>query len=452
MPLAKFCRQIVVGGCFLVGATVALAETSALEPAPWSQFRGPAGDGVADAGFDLTLVGNSDRLAWRTEIPGVGWSSPVTDGGRIFLTSSIATKASAEQKRRALAGKQFASIKDVAGSVELLAFCLDTESGEIVWQRSLATIDSPSPIHPMNSYASPTPVVADDRVIFHFGGYGTWAVHTGDGETIWQQRLVVDDSVGPGSSPARYRDQLIIPCDGIDRQFVASLSIETGEVVWQTPRPPMRSNNGEFQKAYSTPTLINVDSRPQAIVPAAQWLVAYDPANGEEIWRADCDDGFSNATMAIPVGDVVVFSTGFSTPELVAVDPRGRGDVTASHIRWRQSRGAPSKPSLATDGRGLYTITDNGILHAIDPATGQLRWRQRLGGTYSASPLVAGETAMIADHDGKVTVFGLGDQYRGISSVEMGEQIMASPLPIDGDIVLRTRAALYRYRTSPSSP
>lgn len=418
------------------------------EPA-WTQFRGPDGDGVVDTDLDLTVIGDPEKLLWSTPVRGVGWSSTVTDGKQLWLSTSITTEATEAERQAALAKVLIPQIKDVAGSVELLAVSIDAASGETLWERSLDKIDDPSPIHPMNSYASPTPLVADGKVVFHFGGYGTWCLNGATGETIWTQKLVVDDSVGPGSSPVRHGDRMLVACDGIDRQFVAALSLDDGKIAWKTPRPPMRATNPEFQKAYSTPLLIEVDGQTQAVVPGAQWLVAYDPATGEELWRADCGNGFSVATMPIFTNGLVFFSTGYTSPELVAVDPTGTGDVTATHIRWRQSKGVPTKPSFVCDADYLYVISDDGILMACSLENGETIWRKRIGGTFSSSPIRSGNQVFIANHAGELTVFEIGDKCKLLRQIETDDQVMASPMPIGEDVILRTKAAVARYHTEP---
>ncbi|TWT89255.1 PQQ-binding-like beta-propeller repeat protein [Stieleria varia] len=424
--------------CIVATATQAESPT----PGVWGQFRGPQGMGVASS----DSVGlNFETPAFRTPLRGVGWSSPVTDGQRVWLTSAIVTEATQEQRKAKLAKVQMANMKDVAGSIELLAQCVDATSGEILFEKSLGKIGDPNPIHPMNSYASPTPALVGDRLICHFGGYGTWCLDATTGETIWTQRLVVDDSVGPGSSPIVVDDIVLLVCDGIDKQFVAGVSLSEGEVLWQTPRPKMRTPNGEFQKAYCTPLIIEVDGETQAVIPGAQWIVAYDPATGREHWRADHGSGFSVTPMPIYAGGLVVFSTGYITPELVAVDPTGRGDVTQTHVRWRINRGVPAKPSPISDGQLVYLVSDDGIVTAVSLADGASRWRKRIGGTFSASPLLSGDKLFIANHDGEITVFRAGGEYQEIKTADLGEQVMASPVPVGSDLLIRTKAALYRF-------
>lgn len=411
----------------------------------WTQFRGPDGSGVIQSEVDLTRIGDPQALLWRTPIRGVGWSSTVTDGTYLWLTSAITTEATAEEKRLALEKVLIPEIKDVAGSVELIALCMNASTGQVLWEKSLDKIEEPSPIHPMNSYASPTPLVTDDRVVFHFGGYGTWCLDKLTGKALWHQQLAVDDSVGPGSSPIRFEGLMIVACDGIDQQFVAAISLEDGSVGWKANRPPIRATNPEFQKAYSTALLIEVAGRTQLIVPGAQWLVAYEPATGREIWRADCGDGFSTTPMPLLADGLVWFSTGYTSPELIAVDPNGVGDISQTHIKRRQKRGVPTKPSFVSDPDFVYMISDDGILSACSVETGEVQWRKRIGGMFSASPIRSEDQVFVASHDGQLIVFKTGNEFIELSNRDLAEQVMASPMLIGNDVILRTKNAVYRY-------
>ncbi|MEZ6088166.1 MAG: PQQ-binding-like beta-propeller repeat protein [Pirellulaceae bacterium] len=431
------------GNAFLLGQ---VAEKEAKRSSgSWGQFRGPSGMGVVLSDQITTKLDPKEGYRWRTPLQGVGWSSPVTDGRVIWLTSAIASEATEEQKAAAVEKFQMTKMKEIAGSLELLVQCLDLRTGELLLERKLADVDQPKPIHPMNSYASPTAAISGDRVICHFGGYGTWCLDVQTGEELWNRRMVVDDSVGPGSSPVIVDDKVLLTCDGTDQQFIAALSMGTGEICWKTHRPKMRTTNGEFQKAYCTPLIVQIEGRQQAVIPGAQWCIAYDPTNGDEIWRFDHGGGFSVTPMAILADGKLVFSTGFTSPELVCLDPTGRGDVTSTHVLWRTKRNAPTKPSLVSDHENLYVISDDGILSSVSLETGETLWRKRIGGTFSASPIISGSKVFIGNHDGDMTIFKSGDEYAELGQVAFGEQIMASPMVVGNDIVIRTKAAVYRF-------
>ena len=412
---------------------------------PWQFFRGPDGSGVASSDSVIMELEPKKNTRWRTAIAEAGWSTPITDGKRLWMTSALTTKGSDEQRAAKLADAKFAEVKDVVGSVTLFAYCLDIETGRIVHRLELARIESPGPINFMNSYASPTGVWVGDRVVLHFGRYGTWCLNSDTGTTIWKKTLEFDDSVGPGSSLKHHDGVILVTCDGIDIQFISGLSLETGEEVWRTARPPMDAEHGEFKKAYSTPLIIETAGRFQAVILGAQWCAAYDPKTGKELWRLRHSKGFSVSPTPIFVDGKVIIATGYGGNVLVAIDPTGHGDVTESHVVWRQSKGMPLMPSPIVVNGLLYCLADGGILSALRLKDGSLVWQKRLGGKYSSSPFASGDRIMIGDHEGKVTILRAGDEYQEIATYDLGEQIMACPVPIGDDLIVRTKEAVYRF-------
>jgi outer membrane protein assembly factor BamB len=411
----------------------------------WTQFRGSDTSGIADPSAKPPVKWDLGRdVLWQTEIPGEGWSSPVYDDrGMIWLTTAITEAASPEEIEKKLAGDPLARIKTVARSVQLLAICIDLDRGQIVHQIALARIDEPDVINPMNSYASPTPAISDGKVVCHFGSYGTWCLDEKSGELIWDRKFVVDHSVGPGSSPVIHDNQVLLVCDGMDKQFIAAVDLSTGTDVWQTNRPAMRSDNGEFRKAYCTPLLIDVAGSTQAVIPGAQWVAGYDPGTGKEIWRADHGDGYSVTPMAIHEAGMIVFSTGYGRTEFVAVDPTGSGDVSATHLKWR-TRNAPTMPSFVARDGSIYAITDKGILNRLDARTGEIQQRQRIGGNFSASPLLAGGHLYLASREGVVSVVRCDEEMNVVSTNKFEGKILASPIVVGNDLIIRTSKKLYR--------
>ncbi|MEM9411744.1 MAG: PQQ-binding-like beta-propeller repeat protein, partial [Planctomycetota bacterium] len=222
----------------LIGFTFVFCCSSKAED--WPQFLGPAGNSTNLNAKTLTQWSQKNYV-WSTEIPGSGWSSPVYANGKVWVTTAITSEPTPEQLAKKRAGVQFAEIKTLAGSVELKAIAIDLNSGKIIHDVSLAKVDSPELINPLNSYASPTPAISGDKVVCHFGNYGTWCLDANSGRQLWSIKFVVDHSVGPGSSPVIHRDKVILVCDGIDDQFVAAVDLESGQPIWKTQRPPMRS-------------------------------------------------------------------------------------------------------------------------------------------------------------------------------------------------------------------
>lgn len=411
----------------------------------WPQFRGPTGQGLAAKDARVPAVFSEDQnVKWKTPIPGRGWSSPVISGNHIWLTTAVSEQATPEEIAEKLAKDRMAEMKEVAGSIELHALCLMADSGKILHDIVLAKFDEVEPIHTLNSYASPTPVLAGDKVLCDFGNYGTWCLHAETGEELWKARYEVNYSVGAGSSPFVLGNRLVLVCDGIDDQFVAGLDLQTGKEVWRTSRPIMDAADVEFEKAYSTPVAAEVDGKYQVIVPAAQWICGYDPEDGHEIWRVRHGRGFSLSPSPIVVDDLVIFSTGYMRADLVAVRLGGEGDVTDSHIAWRLSRGVPNKPSpIEVDGK-VYMVSDSGILTQLDAQSGSIQWQERLGGNYSASPIYAGQKLFFSSHEGIVTVVQPGDKYQELAQNQLEGRLMASPAVLGNDLIIRSEVGLLR--------
>ncbi len=418
-------------------------DAMALAEDVWPQFRGPTGQGLHSSANVPTEFDLERGVRWRTPIEGKGWSSPVLADGRVWLTTALATDPTAEQLAKLDADPQ-KEMKELASSVELYAICIEAESGEVLHRLKLATIDNPDAIHPLNTFASPTPVIHQARVVCHFGTYGTWCLDAKSGKQLWSTRVELEHGVGPGSSPLVADGALILVCDGMNEQFIIALDMATGDQLWRTERPALRASSPDMRKSYSSPLAVTVNGSTQVVIPGAQWICGYDPMSGKELWRADHGDGFSLSPTAIDAGGLVVFSTGYMRPELVAVRPDGKGDVTKSHVVWRVSRGAPNKPSpIFVDGR-IYVVSDAGILTQIRPEDGSIAWQERLSGNFSASPISVDGKIYFCSHEGVVTVVAAGDSFQSIASNQLEGRLMASPAVVGDDLLIRSEQALMR--------
>jgi len=419
----------------------------------WPQFRGPGGDGVAAAENTPTEFGEDENVTWKIPLPGRGWSSPVFDGEHLWLTTAVESFPTEEEKTRRLeaAGEKPRTfeVRQVADRVELAVLKIDYASGQLVDRIDLETVDDPQTIHTLNSFASPTPALDSGRLVAHFGDFGTFCIDTDRGEVAWERRIELEHGVGPGSSPVVHDGLLYLICDGIDRQFVTALHMATGETAWTTDRPPMRAKKGDQKKSYNTPVLLEGPrGRQQLVCMGAQWLVSYDPKTGREWWRFDHGNGFSVVPRPVygPQHGLLFACTGFGNPDLVAIRPDGEGDITGSErIAWRESKRIPAKPSPLLVGDELYVISDSGVTTCFDAVTGRVHWNERIEGNYSASPLFADGKIHVASQEGVVTVFAPGRSYRQLAENRIEGSIMASPLALDGALVVRSDSALYRF-------
>ena len=422
----------------------------------WPQFRGPDGNGVASATHMPVEFSEEKNLDWKLDLPGKGWSSPVEADGKLWITTAIEVIATDEEREALLEKKgtnpKHYSARQIAKSINLNLLIVDRNSGELIANHELFEIPEPEAIHKLNSYASPTPVIDGDHIYCHFGTFGTVCLKRSDLSEVWRKVIPLVHSVGPGSSPFIEGDKLILICDGVDAQYVTALNKSTGEQVWKTDRPPMDAPDGDRKKAYCTPIATTDEAgRRQLICMGSQWLVSYDPATGDELWKVYHGTGFSVVPRPVLGHGMVYISTGFGKAQLWAIRIDGTGDVSDTHVAWKEKRGIPTKPSPLLVGDEIYVMADSGIASCFDAKTGENLWTARIPGNYSASPLYVDEKIYVASHEGDVTVFKPGREYTELAKSTLPGQFMASPLAIDRSFYLRSDKSLYRFTAKASS-
>jgi len=392
-----------------------LAAQLVLAAEDWPQFRGPGGQGhSSETGLPIEWS-ETKNVAWKVPVPGRGWSSPVVAGGRVWLTSATNVQ------------------RDT--SLRLMAF--EAETGKPALDVEVFRVRGTDLLNPKNSHASPTPIVEGDRVYVHFGAQGTAAVST-SGTVLWKTRLQYESQHGNGGSPELAGDVLVINCDGFDQAFVAALDKNTGKVRWRRDRREPHS------QAYSTPLAIQAGDRAQVVSVGAFTASSYDVQTGKELWRVSYADGFSNVPRPAYGAGLVFIATGFNQPSLLAVRPDGTGDVTKSHVAWKLSRGAPLTPSPIVVGDALYLVSDNGIASCVDARTGEVRWQQRFGHAYSASPVFADGRLYFMDEEGRTTVLAPGTNAAPLAVNALDGGTLASMAVSGRAFFIRTVTHLYR--------
>jgi outer membrane protein assembly factor BamB len=393
----------------------------------WPRFRGPSGDGQVANGADLPLHWSAEeKVVYRTPIPGQGWSSPVVDGGRIYLTTAIATNGETDPKKI---------------EYDLSMVIMDAGSGEIVKTVTLLQQQAgkSSKIHKKNSHASPTPIIRGNRVYIHFGYQGTVCTDR-DGDVIWKNRDLFFKPVhGNGGTPILVDQHLIFTCDGAVDPKVVALRANDGQVAWGVKRPV------EAKKKFSfcTPTLISVGDRKQVIAPGSNCVLALDPANGEIIWQLNYT-GYSVIPKPVFHRGTVFVSTSYDSPSMIAIDPSGRGDVTQTHLKWTVEKNVPHTPSMIAKDGLIHSISDNGIAMCVDAETGDVIYKKRIGGGFSASPLLIHDRIYFTDEAGMTTVIQAGREFKVLAENDLGERTLASAA-VDGNaLIMRTADAVYR--------
>ena len=378
------------------------------------QFRGPGGEGHSiETNLPVTWS-ETENIRWKTDIEGLGWSTPSIEGSQIWMTSAV----------------------DEGKSLRVI--CLDKDSGKILHSEEVFTPEQPGPIHKKNSYASPSVLIDGNRVFVHFGKLGTACLDR-SAKMIWKKELQYNHRHGPAGSPIVYGNLLILACDGGDVQYVTALEKTTGEEVWKTMR--------DGAMAYSTPLLIDVDGKTQLVSTGGEWAMGYEPKTGKELWRFRYPKGYSNVPRPVYGDGLVFLCSGYDKPWLYAVKPNGQGDVTESHMAWKLERGAPLNPSPLLLGQELYIVSDNGIAQCLDAKTGNQHWQQRLGGNFSASPLFADGRMYMLDETGATYVFAPSrNEYKELAVNTLPGRTQASIAAADGALFLRTDTALYRIQ------
>jgi outer membrane protein assembly factor BamB len=415
----------------LAVSVIGLGVTTLQLHAQWTEFRGPNGTGTATGPLPLTW-GEGTNVRWKTAIHGRGWSSPIVLGNQVWMTTATED------------GRQ------------LYGVAVDRESGKIVYDLKLFDVATPQFAHPFNSYASPTPVAEPGRVYITFGSPGTAAIDSATGKVLWERRdLECNHFRGAGSSPVIFRDLLIMHFDGSDLQYLVALDKKTGKTVWRTPRsidyqdilPDGKIKaDGDFRKAFATPLIVTVAGEPLLVSLGSMAAYGYDPMTGKELWKIEERSNYSSSSRPIAGHGLVFYQSGWSTGQLLAVKPDGRGDVTATHVVWRVTQAVPKKPSLVLSGDLLFMINDVGVATCLEAKTGTLVWKSRLAGEYSASPLLVGDRVYFFNEEGKATVVEAGREFKVLGESLLDNGFMASPAVAEGALFLRTKTDLYRIQ------
>jgi outer membrane protein assembly factor BamB len=396
----------------------------------WPEFRGPTGDGHATAKGLPAAWSDTENVKWKTAIPGKAWSSPVVWGNQIWLTSAT------------------------EDGTQLFVVCVDKATGKVLRDQRIFEVERPQFAHKFNSYASPTPAIEAGRVYVTFGSPGTACLDTRTGKVLWERRdFVCNHFRGAGSSPILYQNLLLMNFDGSDFQFLAALDKSTGKTVWQVNRsidyqdltPEGKpKEDGDFRKAFSTPTVVTIAGQPALISQGAKAQYGYDPLTGKEFWRVEERSCHSASDRPLFGNGMLYMTCGFSRGLLLALKPDVNDVTKTPQEVWRVTRSMPSKPSPLLVGGLIFVVDDGGLASCLDANTGQEIWRERLGGNYSASPLFAEGRLYFFSEEGKTTVVKAGRQFTKLAENKLAAGFMASPAVSGKALILRTKTHLYR--------
>ena len=386
----------------------------------WPQFRGPTGQGLSAAVQVPVAWSASEHVAWKVEIPGRGWSSPVLSRGRLYLTAAVGE-----------------------ADKTLHALCLDAADGRVLWDTEVFHPDAASvaAMHQKNSPASGTPIVTADRLYVHFGHMGTAALDLA-GKVVWRQNDLAYSPVhGTGGSPILAGGALVFSGDGAKDPFVAALDAATGVVRWKTPR----NTTAKKPFSFSTPLVIEVGGTTQIISPGSGFVGGYDVKDGRELWRVSYGEGYSVIPRPVFAHGLLFVSSSFDAPVLYAIKPDGAaGDASATNVAWSNRKAAPHSASTLVLGDELYFVSDAGIATCADARTGDVLWSERLGGGFSASPFAAEGRVYFQNEAGVGFVVKAGKTYELLATNDLGERTLASAAVADGALFLRSETHLWK--------
>lgn len=436
---------------FALWLTSSVASADPRQESNWPQFRGPGALGVS-ANTNLSDTWSTNQnVAWKTEVPGYGWSSPIVWSNRVFITTVVNEGQTETPKKGLYFGGER---KEVPNSVHhWRVFCLDLPSGKILWHKEVHTGTPPGTLHIKNTYASETPVTDGERVYAYFGNVGLFCLDL-EGKELWSQKwgsFKTRYGWGTAASPILHQNRIFILNDNEEKSFLVALEKKTGKQLWRVERDE-KSN-------WATPYVWENEKRTELITPGRKKVRSYD-LDGKLLWELG---GMSSIVIPTPFsqfGLLYVCSgyVGDKTRPVFAIRPGASGDITLqesetnnAHIAWYQKIAAPYNPSPLIYGDYFYVLFDFGFLSCHDARTGkQIYEKQRINteGTsaFTASPWAYNGKIFCLSEDGDTFVFQAGPQYKLIDKNSLGEMCMATPALAGDSLLIRTASRLYCLR------
>jgi outer membrane protein assembly factor BamB len=441
-------------GTAVIRVATVLALLLAVNPTraeDWPQWRGPSGGGVShDSGFPVEWSATSN-IAWKTPLKGLGVSTPIVAGGRVYVTYQIGENALkpgvhptlvqgagvATSGEHALGGARPHERADTKIVLALAAF--DRRSGRAVWEYSLDAEGVLPQTHEKRNLATPSPVTDGERVYAWFSN-GQLAAVDLSGKLVWSRHIgreysVMDIDWGQSSSPVIFENLLILACFNPSASFLLALDKKTGKQAWRTDR-----EKGII--SYSTPLVIEGPNGPELVLNTSERVEAFNPATGKPLWRFTEANRFP---IPVPVFDagVLYLNRGYRSSPYMAIRAGGEGEINQTQVVWRTANGGPYVPSLVFYQGLLYMANELGVISCADAKSGELVWRERLGGFYSASPVAAEGKIYLLSETGEMLVLRAGRKAEVLSKNDVGEQSIASPALSNGQIFLRTDRSLF---------
>lgn len=419
----------------------------------WPQFKGEGASGVSDSENLPISWSATENIAWKTEIPGVGWSSPIVWSDRVFLTTVVEKGDATPPKKGLYFGGE--RLTPPTTEHEWKVLCLSLSTGEILWDRTVHQGTPSWACHIKNSYASETPVTDGERVYSYFGNLGVFC-HDFAGNEVWSRKFEAQPTRlgwGTAASPALFENRLFIVNDNEEASFLVALDSKTGEEQWRQPR--------EEKTNWATPFVWRNSLRTEIVAPGTGKVRSYD-LDGNLLYEFG---GMSVITIPTPssISDLLFVSSGYVMDKqrpIFAVRPGASGDISLKgdqnsneYIAWRQSEAGPYNPSPLIYENKIFVLLDLGFMACYDAQTGnEIYGKTRIPGgqRFTASPWAYGGHVFCLNEDGKTFVIEPGSKFELNRTNELTDDDMCLATPaIAGDrLLIRASGRLYCVRNA----
>ncbi|MCP3982336.1 MAG: PQQ-binding-like beta-propeller repeat protein [bacterium] len=440
-------RGRVFGWVVALGAVVTISGAVAGQ-GDWPSFRGTRAAGVAPGAEAPTSwdMASGTNIAWKTAIPGLGHSSPVIWGDKLFVTTAISGK-----KKDSLRVGLYGDIKPVNDSTihRFIVYCLDKKTGKILWEKTAHEGVPAVKRHTKATHANATPATDGKHLAVLFGSEGLY-VYDMQGKLLWKKDLGVLDAGffrvpeaqwEYGSSPIVHDGRVIVLCDVQGDSFIAAFDVETGKELWRTARDEVPT--------WGSPTVVESEGRTQVVVNGWKHIGGYDMQTGKELWRMTGGGDIPVPTPVVGHGLIFVTNAHGGMAPIYAIRPGAEGDVSLKdgassndHVAWSHERDGAYMQTPLVYGDHLYVCRDNGLLSCIDAKSGAVLWKTRVGGGgsgFTASMVATAGKVYVTSETGDIHVFEPGAEYNEVAVNALDEVTMATPAISDGTLYFRTR-------------
>lgn len=449
--MLKVYRRVSVISVFVFLLFLAFESALAKVSTNWPQWRGPESQGISVEKGLPAEWSETRNIKWKTAITGLGHSSPIVWGKRIFLTSALDGEVipgrSAGVTHKLSDGTDFVHPDAVGANLRhtFKVICLDRDTGKIIWEKVAYEGPVHDSRHKKASFAPSTPATDGKYVFAFFGTEGLYA-YDFNGRLVWKRDLgkLGTASVGYGVSPILFNNLVIMQCDESGgNSFIAAFDKKTGNEVWRVPR--------KVDLTWSTPVLVRSAKGMELVAAAAEAIIAYDPGTGKELWRHK-GLGSNAVTTPVVMNDLVIVTSGSPHKVVLALKAGGSGDVTGtSQLAWTYNKGTAYVPSPILYGEYLYLMTGNGSISCLDAKTGQVQYeaaRVPKATMFTSSPVAYEGKILITSEEGDTFVVQAGPKHQIVRTNSLGEPVYASPAISDGKLFIRGEKHLFCIEAS----